>query len=366
MQKLVRLCALILSCLLVVVLLSACSGKNARPLKAVQGTSINKSLTATLTLQKMSNDIYSIDLPKGWVIETVGQYTTFGFRAYDPSKPERQIFFYTKMEPFLKSIEAKHEYEGIVDLVGPNETYGYHQYADAQVLYDTTTDYFFFIFNEYTSYANKYGIKHTFPPLNDIQVYEKFKNTTPQTPGCMDNSIIRAGFTSANTIPCEGLFAAQITNKITYASPATGNDLGFYCAYQVMGITAGADEFSELEETLVKSISSFSFTEEYINKTVKYVQDETDRIVAQGKIMQQISDSYNAAWHSRQTTYDVISEKNSDANLGYERLYDTETGEIYRAETGIYDEYYKDSRLQKIDDSDTARYLEEIDYYIVK
>lgn len=363
MTKQLRYSTVILVCLFVLVMFSGCGASG---IKAVQGTQISKRQAETLTLEKQSNSIYTIDLPKGWTIETVGQYTTFGFRAYDPARPERQIFFYCKMEPFLKSSSAKSEYRGMANLVGQYDAYGYHTMADALVLNNTTTDYFFSIFNDYTAYAQKYGISHNFAKLSNLKVYEKFNSETQKIPNCLDNSIIRAAFTSANNVACEGLFAAQINNKISYPSPATGRDLGFYCAYNIMGISAEAGEFSNLQDTLIKSLSSFSFTQEYVNQAVKYVQEQTEAILAQGRMMQGVYDSYNAAWRARQTTYDVLSEKRSDANLGYERLYDTQTGEIYRAETGLYDEYYKDSRLKKIEDNDYDRYLKNIDYYIYK
>ena len=34
-----------------------------------------------------------------------------------------------------------------------------------------------------------------------------------------------------------------------------------------------------------------------------------------------------------------MSQKQSDATLGYERVYDTETGEIYKAYNGFTDDY---------------------------
>ena len=37
------------------------------------------------------------------------------------------------------------------------------------------------------------------------------------------------------------------------------------------------------------------------------------------------------AWENRQTTYDIMSQKQSDATLGYERVYNTDTGEIYES-----------------------------------
>jgi len=219
--------AVVIHGIIAIILLTGCGGEGRNALQAAEGTSISKAEPQTITTQTVSNNIYSIELPEGWTIEMTGQYTTFGFRAYDPAKPERQIFFYCKMEPFLKSDSAEKEYRNMANIAGPYETMGYHIYADMPVLYDATTDYFFFIFNEFTSLANKYGVAHNFAKLNDIQIYEKYNSTAPATPNCMDNSIIRAGFKADGTL-CEGLFVGTVTNKMMYPSPSTGNDLGFY------------------------------------------------------------------------------------------------------------------------------------------
>jgi hypothetical protein len=45
------------------------------------------------------------------------------------------------------------------------------------------------------------------------------------------------------------------------------------------------------------------------------------------------------SWEKRNKTYDIISQKQSDATLGYERVYDTETGDIYKAKNGFMDSY---------------------------
>ena len=46
-----------------------------------------------------------------------------------------------------------------------------------------------------------------------------------------------------------------------------------------------------------------------------------------------------SGYESRNTSYDISSQKYSDATLGYERVYDTETGEYYKAENGFSDWY---------------------------
>ena len=45
------------------------------------------------------------------------------------------------------------------------------------------------------------------------------------------------------------------------------------------------------------------------------------------------------SWEKRNNSYDIISQKQSDATLGYERVYDTDTGEIYKAYNGFTDDY---------------------------
>jgi len=57
------------------------------------------------------------------------------------------------------------------------------------------------------------------------------------------------------------------------------------------------------------------------------------------RTLSKAADSYNRAWFERQRVYDALSQKRSDATLGYDRLYDTTTGDVYRAELGFYDEY---------------------------
>ena len=61
-------------------------------------------------------------------------------------------------------------------------------------------------------------------------------------------------------------------------------------------------------------------------------------------------------------SYDIISQKQSDATLGYERVYDTETGEIYKAYNGFTDDYSRD-RYKTITDN---MYTSPISGYIEK
>jgi hypothetical protein len=319
-----------------------------------------------LNLQPYDGGFFSMDLPVGWEIEPVGQYENFGFRAYDPNSPARQIFFYGNMKYFLKSDAGKEAWETYLAFGG----YGDAQvYADALVLSPATTEQFFYTFNDYTSYAKKYGVVHNFAALNDLEIVESTPRNSPIASNCVDDSIVRALFTQNDT-PCEGLFAAGVANAMT--TYMYNVDAGYYVVYYITGISAPADEFYALQETLSQSLSSFHYSQSYIDKGVQQIDEGTKLALEIGKMLSQAADSNNQAWHDRQRSIDALSQKRSDAKLGYDRLYDTETGETYRAELGFYDEYdinrneYGNPNLQLVPDDGYSLYEKGVSGYIYK
>ena len=68
------------------------------------------------------------------------------------------------------------------------------------------------------------------------------------------------------------------------------------------------------------------------------------------------------SWDKRNTSFDIMSQKQSDATLGYERVYDTKTNEIYKAYNGFNDEY-DGERYKPVTDN---MYLEKTSGYIEK
>ena len=79
-------------------------------------------------------------------------------------------------------------------------------------------------------------------------------------------------------------------------------------------------------------------------------------------ICNQISDGIMNFWEKRGASYDIMSQKQSDATLGYERVYDTETNEIYNAYNGFTDDY-DGNRYKSISDD---MYTKGISGYIEK
>ena len=72
-------------------------------------------------------------------------------------------------------------------------------------------------------------------------------------------------------------------------------------------------------------------------------------------------DGMMSSWENRNKSQDILSQKQSDATLGYERFYDTKTGEIYRAAIDFGDSY-DGKRYQPV--TDDNMYTEAISGYI--
>ena len=68
-----------------------------------------------------------------------------------------------------------------------------------------------------------------------------------------------------------------------------------------------------------------------------------------------------AAWEDRNVEQDITSQMQSDETGGYERVYDTQTGEIYRAEAGWYESTGSD-RYKPV--TENKMYAEPISGYI--
>jgi hypothetical protein len=328
--------------------------------------SIKPADTPNIKLENHSGNYFSIKKPKDWVIETTGEYEDFGFRMHDPENPARQIFFYGNMRPFVKSDEARKAWETYISMGGYGEA---KLYAEAPVLSPATVEQFFHTFSEFTVLASNYGIIHNFPSFRDLEVLESMPRNSAISSVALDDSIIRALFTNEG-IPCEGLFAAGVADTMT--SYMYNVDAGYYTVYVVTGISAPADEFPVLENVLAESLSTFEFTEEYIRRGVAQKLWETSVALQVGKTLSEAADSYNQAWHNRQRVHDALSQKRSDSTLGYDRLYDTITGEVYRAELGFYEEYdisrgkYANPNLEPVSDNDYDLYDKGISGYIYK
>ena len=314
-----------------------------------------------IELEDFSNTAFSMKKPKGWIVETGGTGMYYAIRAYDPKDTNNQIFLMLKIQPLLKSESAKSTWQNYSQLSG-NSTQ-YKVFADAVVLSNPTVENFYSSFNQISSYLN--SVEPTlstfkFPTFSNFTEIEESDSNASMKSVALDSKVLRATFTNENSKSGEGLFMASIVN---FGSQYQGTvDMSYYMIYDIMSITTSKDQFINYKDTLLNSINSIEFTDSYVKQTIDDGNAQTKNALELNAQMQKAYDSYFEAWENRKKTYDIMSQKQSDATLGYERVYDTDTGDIYKAYNGFTDDY-QGNRYKSITDD---MYTEKTSGYIEK
>ena len=140
-------------------------------------------------------------------------------------------------------------------------------------------------------------------------------------------------------------------------------DGGYYMAYNVVAVTAAKDTFIEWEGVLTDCFKTLQYSDSFVSATN---QASNEKVALAKQISQNFNatmDGFMSSWESRNKSQDIMSQKQSDAILGYERVYDTETNEIYKATNGFTD-VYDGKRYQPV--TDDNMYAEPISGYIEK
>lgn len=232
-------------------------------------------------------------------------------------------------------------------------------FAKNPVIEDKTTEGFYKIFSELGSLNNTSTF--TFPTLNEFTVVDNLGT------GVLGGELLRATYKDENGKEGEGIFTAYVFDAgpyYVYENIISGKQIDIYylSVYDAIFITTPKDELINWEGTLNEIASSLEFTDTFMNGFYK----EQDAVMQNFKnirnICNEISDGIMSSWEKRNSSFDIISQKQSDATLGYERVYDTETGDIYKAYNGFTDDY-QGNRYEQISDD---MYLQKTSGYIEK
>ena len=309
---------------------------------------ITQTAAKAAQLEKYETADFSMMIPQGWNVTTGGAYINTYIGVTDPNDTRNTMFVVLKMEPLLHCQEGKDAWQ---TLYNNGDTMA-ALFAQAPVLEDPSTEGFY---------------KIMYP---DFTVTERFEATNGYGVFALGDEILRATF-SDPAGEAEGLFTASIVDFGSFAiSDGTLIDYqlqtvdgGYYMAYDVIGITAAKDTLIEWADVLSQCLNSLQFSQSFIDATI---QASDDQLALSRQISQNFNETMDglmASWENRNRSWDIMSQKQSDAILGYERVYDTETNEIYRATNGFTD-VYDGQRYQSV--TDDNMYGEAISGYIEK
>ena len=276
---------------------------------------------------------FTMEIPKGWKVVTGNDAIHFYICAYDPKDTDRRVVVQMLLEGFNNNFV-----------------------------------------NEY--YQTYYGFNPGYLVISDTTTKGVFAAISGQEG--MDSHTYYTGFSYVDTIGKleSGADLIQATsytdggNKIEMLCTAyvqvisDTSGLGVNAVYAncVCMLTAKEEEFPDWFPVLDKTIGTLSFTNSYWtqrNREWSSIQQSAQDV---SKKWNSVSDSIMSSWEKRSNTYDIMMQEQSDATLGYDRVLDTETGKIYKAETGFIDGY-SGSRYKSVE-SGSNLYNEPVEGYI--
>lgn len=306
-----------------------------------------ESAKPALTLQSYDGGFFTIEKPTDWQIVTGGQGATLAVWLQDPQEPARQCFFFGAIGPFYlsaqqQSLDRNYLADG-----------GYPiPWSDMPVVSPPTASSFLQQWNALTqtNMARQFMSKlPRFEELSIISVQPIQGYDGKQT------ELVRALF-KVNGKVTEGLFTTTVIEYMPYVSNMPGGHQGY--AVRFTGITAPKAEFAHIQPQLLRSLSSFTLSQQYVQASLQASQKAFAGVMRAGQTLRETSDMIYEGWKSRQKSYDVMAEKCSDAMLGKERARDPQTGEVYEFSLGWYDQYnlhrnqYNKPNLELLPDND--------------
>ena len=316
----------VLLTILVVSFLFIMTGCNNKVLKTKDGKKLNiiKSITTQIEYEDYDNGNIKLQIPKGWkvIVPNTVTYSGYSFKVYNPENKDYTFVFSLGLSGFLKSEAARKKWASLY----PSSVYGQLAAIDPQ-----TTEQFYKVWNTNAKVGNKMINQEFFEYLTDFEMIENLGKTE------LGGDIIRGKFVNDNGEPMQGLFTATIFDPGSYYM--YGLDLAPLNSYHNIMMYAPDAEFNNWQAIYDHCLSTIEFTDAFMAGFNKEQQTTVATVQANAKIYDEISDMIMDSWNKRSNSYDIISQKQSDATLGYERVYNTDTGEVYRTYNGFTDEY---------------------------
>ena len=216
---------------------------------------------ATYTLVDYDGGVFTMQLPQGWQIMTGGEYAGYSIRAWDPNDPDVQIFYYGELGPYFKSAEAKAQYQSMSTSNDPL-TY-------LPVLEDPTLAGCLNVMDDYQdAYDSIMPQSFAFAKIQNMTVLSETPITTPLASYAVSEASILASLTSETGAACTGMFEGSILDAGSYE--INGVDVApSRSASNIFGIIAPEGKFEAAAPVLIQSLTSFAFTDEYIQEAIR-------------------------------------------------------------------------------------------------
>lgn len=275
---------------------------------------------ANVKWEKYTSVYFTLDLPSGWEVQWNGDANQLEWMA-------------TKKDYTVGIFNQDHGYAAKDPYMGPS--LGFKLYMQN----GTVQEYFEALYANSTEY---FTVKNSCVPDNKATL----QSMRPYTP-IRDYQSLYAVFKDAN-VEGEGLYSAVVMESNDVI--VSGRNYGAWEVNCILTQWSPLGQFVSWSPVLARIAQSFAYTDYYLQQWRQIAQSSTS---PESGISD--TDPVMEAFEERSKADTILQEKRSDMIGEYERVYDNEKGEIYRAYNGFLDDIGNEqTRYTPITDSQYA------------
>lgn len=215
-----------------------------------------------IILQQISTQYFSINMPVGYKIERIGEYSSFGIKITDPNNTAYSMFIYSKIEPFNKGKDAVETFKSKAEEASGDLKTAYAMRAEAPIFDNISITNFLDKYNEYVDYAKKYGVKHQYIKIENANVNEIKGYNTYLKENVTTEGLLKVEYVDSLGQKIEGVIAASI--DATKDDVIGFSDIAPVTVRNVIGFFAPKDKFDKVLPKFVNVLSSIKFNESYM------------------------------------------------------------------------------------------------------
>ena len=300
------------------------------PQPALPAVSIAPAKTKSIKTEAYTNGLFSMDVPEGWTVAPVGNADPvhYAFFVYDPASPDHMIYVSLKTEGFLKTEAMRDWFAGYF----PDNASAVLPYIDPQ-----TTENFFLNWNAFVGVQPAGSFPPATPSVNGFTVIESLGENA------FGGETLHAAFQNAGGKTVEGIFTCTLREEDkNYATQIN--------VYHTLFITAPGGELPQWADLLARCAATLTFSSEFVRGFNGAEEILSDAVRADAEVYGETVRLMLRGWETRRSDHDILNQKQSDADLGYERVYDTVSGEIYRAPAGFMQQEWNGRYLPVTDE----------------
>ncbi|NQV00850.1 MAG: hypothetical protein HQ537_01900 [Parcubacteria group bacterium] len=278
--------------------------------------------TELIQLVPWTDGAVSLNVPSDWNVYTGGECATKSILARDPSSELKQVFYFSEAGPVYTNQERKTWDYNYMQIGGSNVSW-----FESPLVNPLTAENYLMNFSTLALTGFFQQAFPQVPIMTNVKIIssEKVINKPSYV---TDAKLVRAEFQQNNKLG-EGYF---------YIITA---DIGMGWGYGMMfiGITAPKGLLDLITPSLEKSLDSYMISQDYISACIQAQNKAAAGALEAGKILSETSDTIMDVWENKLESEQRMFETQSDAILGYSRLYNPDTDEVYEVTPEFYDYY---------------------------